>query len=449
MRGRKYMRMLPRAVTLMLVACSAQLAVAQATTPGLAPQTMSNGMRLLTVQVDKADKVSLALALPVGWRHDPAGQTGLAELLRWYLRLAQRDQDERHQFLVTARPDHTMVWYTGPKKFVTERLRFLERILSADVFPASDGRLHDIASGRARLLADDHAWLVPGKIIRQKAWRTLAASAPLGRQHYGIPQEIKRIHSHIVEQRLRSHYGPAGAVLVLIGDFTGLRLADVEQRFAKIPARPADRSPQVHDGAPGFEPSATHERVDGPYVSAAVLAPLPSDSDFPAFVLGITALRSQAQVRFGAQRGNEWKADFPYVAFRYWEGDRLVFINRRGHNASAAKQPRQEIEDLLQAVRTRDIRARELTAARREVANILAVPPFDHTSGPLLAVRARRLAMSLCLEGWPLDLVSRLEKVTSAEIHQALRKFLAPERLRWFELTPTAETLQFLRSRRR
>jgi predicted Zn-dependent peptidase len=447
MRARRYMRTLPLAVTVILVALGGRIGVAQAASQELAAQTMSNGLRVLAVQVDKVDKVSLALALPVGWRHDPAGQTGLAELLRWWIRLAQRDQDESHQFLVTARPDHTMIWYTGPKKFFTKRLQFLERVLAADL--SGDADLHAVASGRARLLADDHVWLVPGKIIRQKAWRTLSASAPLGRQHYGIPQEMKRLTADTIRQRLRSHYGPTGAVLVLIGDFRDLRLADVQQRFARIPARAADRSPQVHDSAPSFEPSSPHERVDGPYVSAAVLAPLPSDPDFLAFVLGVTVLRSQAQIRFGAQRGNEWKADFPYLAFRYWEGDRLVFVNRRGHNASSAKQPRQEIEGLLEVLRTRDVRERELTAARREVANILAEPPFDQASGPLLAVRARRLAMSLCLADWPLDLVSRLENVTSAEIDRALRKFLAPERLRWFELTPTAETHQFLRSRRR
>lgn len=433
--------------TVLLASWLAGATDAQSASSEFGTKTLPNGLRILTVQVDKAEKMSLALALPVGWSHDPSGQTGLAEVMRWWFSFVQRDRTEAERFQVTARSDHSVVWYSGPKKFFPVRLGFLTRLLAGKL--VGDADLHALALGRARLLADDQAWLVPGNVIRQKAWRSLCEGGPLGRQNYGIPAEIGRLSLEAVRNRARSQYGPDGAALVMIGDFTETRLEDVTSRLGQLPKRAADRRTATHDTAPPFEPSATHERVDGPYVSAALLAPAPSHPDFLSFVVGMTLLRSMAHVRFGAQRGNEWKAEFPYVAFRYWDGVRLVFVNRRGHNASSAAGPKSEIEDLMKEVYKNGFRASGLAAARSEVASILAVPPFDHASGPLLAVRARRLAMSLCLEDWPLDLVAEIEKVGVADVQRVMRDFLAPARLRWFELTPTPETVKFLRTRRR
>ena len=95
------------------------------------------------------------------------------------------------------------------------------------------------------------------------------------------------------------------------------------------------------------------------------------------------------------------------------------------------------------------LREQELVAARREGASTLAAPPFDSSSGPLLAARTRRLAMSMCVAAWPTDLLDQVQALTAERVHHVMRARLAPARLVWLELKTTPETRKFLGNRRR
>ena len=183
-------------------------------------------------------------------------------------------------------------------------------------------------------------------------------------------------------------------------------------------------------------------------MSVAVPAVAADQPDFAAFLVGMVALRLRAQNHFGARRGNEWLAEFPYVGYRYWEDDRLVLINRRGVDASGAAVPREEIEYLLSRLQEYGVSESRFANARAEVLSSLAGPSARSITTPVMTQRARQLAMATC-RGWPADLRQRIEKVTVADASAVMKRVFAPARRRWFVLNPTAETIDWLRKTRR
>jgi hypothetical protein len=223
---------------------------------------------------------------------------------------------------------------------------------------------------------------------------------------------------------------------VVIGNPDAEEWQAFRTKIEKLPRSAGAPPAAIHDSAPTLAAEAPHDRVDGPYVTAAWRALQPTDADYLPFVVGMLAMRSQAHLEFGRFRGMEWKAMFPFVAFEYWKGDTLVRVNRRGPNGSTIAATRSEIEQLLRRIRRTGIRRSALDPARLEVANTLAVPPYASAAGPYLSVRARYLATALCLQ-WPMDAAERVGKVALDDVNRVLRERLDPERIRWFGLRPT------------
>ena len=264
-------------------------AIVRPTMPAQAePDRLQNGLIIRSVAVPGTAEVSIVLAIPTGWQHDPAGRTGCAEAMRWVLTLAQRDQDPAGRFGVIVRPRLTLLWHSGPKAAAGERLAFVETVLSGGLQLTDD--LRDLAVGRARLLADDNAWLYPGTIIEQKAWRDLLRGSPAGRQSRGIPAEIARLTVGELRVRLADHYSPSGACLVVVGELPAMK--ELRRRLGGLPSGRGAPQPVTHDTGPPVRQVAIHERVDGPYVTAAWPALPPTHADFLPFVLAMLAVRA-------------------------------------------------------------------------------------------------------------------------------------------------------------
>ncbi|MEO2237582.1 MAG: hypothetical protein ABGW95_05020, partial [Candidatus Poseidoniia archaeon] len=395
--------------------------------------TLANGLRLLKVDVAEAAEVSIAPALPVGWQHDPKGRTGCAEVMRWLLTVAQKDVPESQRLKVAVRPRMTLLWHSGPRRDAVDRLAFVEKVLAGRIDVTPDDLA--VALGRARLESDDHSWLFPGSVIRQKAWREVWRGQPGGRQSLGIASEIASLDAVALQNRLRQHYGCTEAALVVIGNPAAKEWQAFRTKLEKL-LRTAGAPPLViHDTAPTLEAEAPHDRIDGPFVTAAWHTLSPTAADYLPFVVGMLALRTEASREFGGYRGMEWRALFPFVSFEYWKDDSLVRVNRRGLNGSTVADTRAEIEQFLRRIRRAGLRRGALDAARIEVANTVAVPPYASAAGPYLSVRARYVATALCLE-WPMDAAERVGKVELAEVNRVLREHLAPDRVHWFALRP-------------
>ena len=399
-------------------------------------EELANGLHLQHVPVASARTITVALAFPVGWQHDPPQRTGTAETMAWWMRFVQRELPEEQQFKVMVQPRSTLLFHTGTD--VSDHLERAVRLFAGAWEVTPD--LSALAKGKARLEADNHAWLYPGSVIEQKAWRTLYRGHPAGRQSRGIPEQIGELSTQDIAARYRQYYGTSGASVVVIGNLPPDRWDAFRQSIAVLPARLGAPQAQVHDDGPALRAVAPHERVDGPYVTAAIRAMPPDSEDFPAFLLVMDVLRNETFEEFGRLRGFEWKALFPFLDYRYWEDGLLVRINRRGPNGSSAVATRLEIEELLARVRRGGIRRQQLEPARAEVISTVAVPPFsDDLPDGIFEVRARYLAVALC-NGWPLDLAERVAEVTSERANRVLQESLAPERVSWFALEALANS---------
>lgn len=400
-------------------------------------EALANGLELIYVPSDEAPQVSLALAVPVGWVHDPEGRTGYAQVMRWLFALSQRSAAPGAKITVNVQPRLTLFSHTGPTRGAVDRLAFLEKVLAGKISVTGDD--HALAVGRARLQADNHSWLYPGSVIQQRAWRDGFRGEPAGRQGFGIGREIGAISAEEMRQRL-GRYGCRGAALVVLGGLPAAPWRAVRQRLVALPESKVTTTTtpteKATDTAPPLVHDAGHDRVDGPYVTAAVRAVTPGDADYLPFVIGMLVLRSQAYREFRSPRGMEWQARFPYLAYDFWADDLLVRINRRGTDWTKPDLATREIADLLGRIRNRGVSRAQFDAAVLQARSTLAVPPFANQSGPFLAVRARYFATALCRD-WPLDLAAGVLQVTREDVHRVLREHLAPDRLRWFVLRPT------------
>jgi hypothetical protein len=417
----------------------------EALTQGAAGAADIAGLTWHHVHAAGAGRVGVVLAWPVGAVHDPAGRTGFAQAIRALLELCQRDRPSGKRFVVEARGRFSLLWAAVPVQELSEHLGFLARLLAGKIEITAD--LHALALARARLLADDNTRLYPGPALHNKARRFLYKGRATGRPLDGVPAEIAAITRAELAARYADHYGTRGAVLATVG---GLTREHLESRLRQHLAAPSGV-----DGLPGpvgpeaAEPVVSeeiHPLVDGPYVTMAFPAPEPGKPS-AAFLVGVLALRYQAQTHFGAYRGGEWRARTPFVRYDYLAGDPLVMVNRRGRDGAVATGARQEIERLLVAVKRHGLRQRLLQLAKLEIDNTLRRPWQGGQRE--VALRARILCVRGLL-GFDDGFVAQVQDVTDADARTALLQHLRDDTECWLAFLPKpSQRLPGFRTQRR
>jgi hypothetical protein len=415
----------------LLAAGPAGAQAASGAEPSLEPRSLPSGCTLYAVPVRGAAVHCVSIALPIGWTQDPPERTGMAQVLGWFLHFAQRERPPAERFAVDVGPHCTVLSLEADAAGLERALALAAGLLAGRLEVDADTLA--LAVARAQLLADDHAWLYPGSVLEQLAWRAVHRGTPLGRQGMGIAGDLEGLGAVELKERYQGGYTSRGAVVVVIGK------AAVEAVGQALPAFAALRpgrlpAPSAVDAAPPPPARIVHARSAGPYVALALPAPAPAEPGFPAFALAMTMCRTAA-LRAFAPLDREGLARTPPVAYRYWQDDPVVRIHRRGRDGAAAALPRRDIEDLIaQLERTAGTPA-ALETARVEVCNTLAWPPYRNAAPSYLAVRGRFLATSLAL-GWPRDLEARVQRMGAAEVGQVLASAFHSDRARWLVLHP-------------
>ncbi len=404
-------------------------------------QSLENGLRYRVVQLVGSRHECLALVFRIGQDRDPQGQTGLAEVVGAALRLAQQGEAERERFHVVVKGAFTQLWTTAPVTEVDRRMEFLGRLLGGTL--ALDDDLLARAIAIAVLQADNEAMIFPGPVLRQRAKRALLAGLPQGRQSAGIPAEIQNLTPERVRERLGSSYRPGHGILVALGGMDEADLAEHIAALAALPPGELDTPPDaVHDPLSPPEAVTTSSRVDAPFVSAALRAPLHSSPDFLPFLLALEVLRARAGLAFRTYRGGESLARFHFVEHNYMDGDRLALVNRRGENNDSLEDVEAEVAQFLLVLRDNEPTQRDVKAAALAVSLRVSLPPYDARlllpmleQPDLLMPRALALGMYE-LWGWPTDLRAAIEAVPLAAVRQAIADHFAPENVHWFALVP-------------
>lgn len=416
----------------------------QEAAPPLFQRLESNGLAIAAVTVEPGvSSVGVALTVGCGLDHDPAGRTGLAEVVASALRLHfaavfGEPGEEGTDIVLSVRASRTAT--TIAASVGSDRLPVALEALRSVV----DGSLQfdaDIARravAQARLRADDEAVVLPGTMLRARAARRVAAGTPAGRQRAGIPDELKGIDAAALSARLVSHYAPATSTLAAVGavDQAALRSAVESWPSRDVAAFDA----VTHDSAPSFEDDDDHSLVDAPFVTAALPARRWGEVDFAPFLIAVGVLRARAARAFGGYRGGELRAQFPFVHFDAFEPSAAVTVNRRGRDGDSLERVKKEMDGIFADLRSHGAAAQEIAYAAAEVAQRLSLPVSSRDFAQRAARQPRILQLRAVVLahyrvfGWPRDFSELLKKTPVTHVARVLREMTQPEAITWLSL---------------
>lgn len=373
---------------------------------------------------------AVAVVVPVGFEHDPPGESGIAEACaRLLLATAAAELPEGasagHQVAATL----TVFVATG-EAADGPRLLGWARTLLREV-PPGDALAGDrlaLARARAALWADDCEHVLPGPLLSGRLLRQALAGTPGARPFAGDAAQILAVTPERLRARIGQAHGPAGATVVALGGSAAELLQPVTAAIAALPARGV-AGPAVREmaGVATAEPTP-HGRIDGPYAAIAVRAPSPAAPGALAFALAAEVLRTRALRHWPKVRGGEARARTPAVAFDLLAGDPLLIVFRRGADWAPFRQPADEIGALLQDAATVPPAERELASARAALGAEWARHPFPALLERTLAAEPAALGARARVEAlalhWrlPADLGAAVRAVPDAAVATALRE---------------------------
>lgn len=226
--------------------------------------TLPNGLRVLAVRRPSLPQVAMRVVLPAGAAADPAGAEGLASLVGSLLTEGTESYpgEELNRRLdglgasLTAQVGHDFaeVDLLLLGETLSEGVDLLAEVLVRPTFPALEldrVRAETLDALEARL--DE-----PGNVADDRLAETLFGDAhPYARLPLGTEEGVAASRREALVDFHRRHYRPAGAVLVVAGDFDPALLRDLlESSFAgwtgeaERPAYPADPAPPHGGEAP-------------------------------------------------------------------------------------------------------------------------------------------------------------------------------------------------------
>ncbi len=273
--------------------------------------TLANGMKVVTRSAPGSRAVAITLGYRMGIDDDPAGRSGLAQLLgELAFTAAAGIQPERVPGeLDSQRP----LGWSYP---VLRHMTLLTEVASLDRFPQVLAQVAERAKGvtvdaaqlgvaRARVKKELAQQLFgePTLVLNHQL-REIARGRSDGEiVRHASGSEIERVTLDEAQQELRRWHCPANAVLSLVGDFGAVDVhALVERQFGSIPGGAARPEPAM---AP-LRPVMRAMRRDGaPIGTIGILAPALSDSSHPSFYMAAMVFGSLCQETWnqGAAQG--------------------------------------------------------------------------------------------------------------------------------------------------
>jgi hypothetical protein len=409
-------------------------------------QTAPSGLRFVAVDVPGATHVAVVAAVRVGAWHDPVGQTGLTLLLNALVGLTQEARPEPQRWSVRTTGPASIFAITCARDGLATHLGELARFLGGELSFADDL----VARAKAQVLkqADDFLHYVPGPLLFETARRSVMQGTPAGKQMFGVPAELAAIDGDIMRAWFTARVRPEHTTLVVLGGVDVPAVAAlIGETFAARGERTLSAAPTVHDGAGAIVLDQPHARVAAPFVTVAIRAPAVGTAEWLPFVIAMGVVEIACHRAFGAYRGREAEARFPFLWFDYRHGDAFALINRRGTAGAEGEFGRDvegvrgEVHALIKRMRTVAPPLSDVGEAARAAALALAMPPYagqlaamaQHPG--LLMPRAELLAMADIL-GLSPRLQTDVGHIPVHEVLRALANALADDNLTWLSLVP-------------
>jgi hypothetical protein len=265
---------------------------------------------------------------------------------------------------------------------------------------------------------------------------------------FGVPDEIRALGADDLQRWYAARVRPEHTTLCVLGGIDAGRVEAIcRDEFAGQGERTEPAAPTVHDSAAPIEPEQRHGRIAAPFVTVAIRAPAHDHADWLPFVIAMNVVALRCQTEFGAYRGREAEALFPFTWYDYRAGDRFALINRRGASTEEGgitrdvDAVRRELLALIKRLRTVAPDLAEVQQAALGAAMALTLPPYRgqveamarHPG--LLMPRAELLVMAEVL-GWAPTVPADIGAVGVVDVIAVLQRSLADDNLNWFALVP-------------
>ncbi len=397
--------------------------------------TLANGTRVYFVPARELPMVQLRVVFDAAAQRDPVDKHGLAHLTALMLRegtdkltaddVARRFEGVGAEFGAGA--DREMVTVslrslTDPSLF-EPALDLFARLIAAPAFPEAS-----LERERARLqvsLAREKQ--TPGPVIQRAFMRALYGEHPYAFEPIGDEAGIQAIARDDLVVHHRRYYTGKNALIAIVGNLSGSEARKIAERaVGGLPAgeaaasTPAPNAPAAHEDMIVFPATQSHIRLGVPALAR-------HDPDYFPLIVGNYILGGGGLVSRLSDAVRE-KRGLSYSVYSYFYPMR-------------ARGP------FVLGLQTRNDQRREaLTVVREVVADFIANGPTEqelvaakkHLTGsfPLRLDSGAKIADHLAAIGFyrlPLtyldDFIPNVEKVTTAQIHAAFQRHLAPDKL--------------------
>jgi hypothetical protein len=272
--------------------------------------TLANGLTVMTRHVPAATAVSVAIAFRVGADQDPPGRDGMGALLIELLLTAPAGQD----------PDRTREQLTGIRPMgwsvqLCPRMSLWTESASKAQFP---GMLAQMATRLRGVTVTDAVLRTTVATVRRDQGLKYFGDTDVSLFHQvrelalghddaailrrAAVKGLQQVSPREAQERLRTLYVPANAVMSLAGDLSGVDVHTlIEKLFGDIPrgtALAADRPPTL---SPGRRVSR-RLNLKAPIGAVAVIAPALDDPGHPSFYLSTLLMGDQCLQSWGVAK---------------------------------------------------------------------------------------------------------------------------------------------------
>jgi len=403
--------------------------------PQIEPIILTNGIQVYSKEDHELPLIQVTVLVPGGAIDDPAEKVGLASLLAKSMRTAgtvsrSADQVDNDLELLAADLSLAADTYalTLDLSFLSSDLgRGLDLLQEVLQSPAFEPERIELA--RKQMLEgirrqNDH----PQSIASRELMKAIYGDHPLGRSPTeATVQAISRDDLFSVYQ---STFSPEKLSIAVSGDFDPTQLfAELEARFASWPARegvPRRLPPLLaaHDGL------ALIVQKELPQ-SVVMLGQVGVDKDAPDFhavrvmnfILGGGGFNSRMMKEIREERG------LAYSVYSYFQVGRLLpgpFIAQCETKSSTTIEALELMLAAMRTIREEPVRPEELQIAKESLNNSFV---FSFAAPHEVVTQAMRLDFYGYPSGYLKSYRPKIEALTLADIQQAARDHLQPERM--------------------
>ena len=413
----------------MTVASFAQVKVAPL---NIKERTLSNGMKIVSVQDNSSPTVSIHVWYDVGGKNDPPGRSGFAHLFEHMMfkatanmpneKLDRLTEDVGGFNNASTWPDYTNYYEVVPSNH-------LEALLWAE------------ADRMVNLNVDETNFLSERKVV-QEEYRQGVLDPPYGRLFWylddvtfqkhpyrrGVIGDLDQLEAATradAEKFYKEYYRPDNAVLVVVGDFDQKQFDTWVDKYFGALKRPASKITRVTEVEPEWTTERRFEKFGPivPFPATAIVyrAPRTTSPDIPTLRLAASILSDgessrlyQALVRT-QQIAQEANLDLELNT----EGGRMSFI---AIGAEKGTSPNLEAALLAELKKIQDggVTTKELEKAKNQLVS-RAIRARETNDGKAIAIER-----AVAYLGDPKAVnneVAALQAVTAADIQRVMKQY--------------------------